>query len=62
MPSVVWTGLSLFLVLLGSAIACAGIIGMPITLEMQGLLFVTAILWAAVGLLLVWGTRLDHAR
>ena len=59
MPTVVWTGLSLFLVLLGSAVACASIIGMPITAEMQGLLALTAILWAAVGALLYLGPQLD---
>ena len=56
MPSVVWTGLSLFLVLLGSLVACASIIGMPITFEMQALLCGAAVLWAAVGALLYWGS------
>ena len=59
MPSVVWTGLSLFLVLLGSAVACASIIGMPITLEMQALLTAIGTLWAGVGALLFMGPRFD---
>jgi hypothetical protein len=52
-PSVVWASVFLLLVLLGSIVGCFGMIGMPISAEVQVGLLGGAVLLAGFGWLLL---------
>lgn len=60
MPSLVWASVFLMLVLLGFAVGCAGMIGMPISLEVQIGLFGAGFLLAGFGWLLFAASSNDR--
>jgi hypothetical protein len=61
-PSLVWASVFLLLVLLGSVIGCFGMIGMPISVEMQVGLYGAGLLLAGFGWLLLAASSPDDSR
>jgi hypothetical protein len=53
MPGLVWTSLFLLLTLIGSAVGCASMIGMPILAEVQAGVYASGLLLAGFGCLLL---------
>lgn len=53
MGIIVWTGMFLVLSVVGSAVAAAGIIGMPIDAGVEGLVIAMAVLVAGTGIALL---------
>lgn len=62
MRSLVWAGAFLLLVLLGFVVGCAGMVGMPISVEIQVGLYGAGLLLAGFGWLLLATSSSDNSR